>query len=236
MGFKVGAGGGGAHITTTQQLRWCVQGRTEEHNGIYDTFGWKVFENTQSENSVPRKVRLGMVAFHDLQPFWVETTVEGSLRKGGPFFKATSTREKRWFDPSKLGDRIDNSLDVDLLEDQVNRYNMLVEGVAPTKTANRPLVGQINLLDFGGMSSGGIGSGITSSFLDPGTRDVLQLASGNDGTASAGRMTTQEALRAAPEDGPEEDTSSIAGSVAESVVSNVASVDDGAFDATDVAC
>ncbi|MCJ1377497.1 hypothetical protein MMC17_000592 [Xylographa soralifera] len=230
LGCKVGAGGGGAHITMTKQFYWRVQGRTEEHNGIYDTFGWTVFENTQSENSVPRKVRLGMVAFHDLQPFWVETTVEGSLRKGVPFSKATITREKRWFAPSKLGDSIVNSLDVDMLEDQVNRYNMCIEGVAPTKTANRQLVGQINVLDFGGVSSGSKGSGITSSFLGPGTQDVL------DGTASAGRMRTQHALRAAPGDGPEEDASSIAGSVADSVVSTIASVDDGAFDATSAAC
>ena len=236
MGFHVGAGGGGTNTTTTKQLRWRVQGRTEEHNGIYDTFGWKVFPNTESENSVPRKVRLGMVAFHDLQPFWVETTVEGSLRSGGPFLKASITREKKWFDPPNTGDSIDNPLDVDLLEEQVNRYNMLVEGVAPTKTAHRPLVGQINLLDFGGVSSGTLGSGLTSSFLGPGTKDVLELASGNDGMASAHRTRTQQALQAAPDDRLEDDSSSIAGSVAQTVLSDAVSVDDGAFDVTDAAC
>ena len=236
MSFKVSTGGGGSHVTTTKQHRWRVQGRTEEHNGVYDTFGWRIFENTESENSVPRKVRLGMVAFHEHQPFWVETTVEGSLRKNNPFTRASATRGKKWFYPPSLDERDDNVLDAEDLEDQVSRYNMLIEGVALRTADRQHTVNQINLIDVGGMNGGGRGSGITGTRLGSGAHDLLELTTGDNTMADVRRTMTQRTLRNAPEDVPEEDAASIVTSAAASVASMALSGDDDGLDTIDAIC
>jgi hypothetical protein len=84
---------------------WRVQGTTEEHQGHYDTFCWRVFENPLSADSVPRHFRTGMIAYlpadytfgaeHNTD-FWVDISVEGTLR--GLRSRHKKVKGRRWFE------------------------------------------------------------------------------------------------------------------------------------------
>ncbi|MCJ1395946.1 hypothetical protein MMC18_008832 [Xylographa bjoerkii] len=217
MGFKLGAGGGGTHVHTIRHHYWRVQGTTEDHGGVYDTFRWRVFENTESDNSVPRKVRLGMIAFHEHRPFYVNVAIEGSLRKALPFSKIKATRGKRRFDPPI-------SQDVELLESLVGEQNLLIENVSRNRMAERQVV---NLIDFSGMNdmgrSGGIGTGAGGTIVGSGAHGLWELTRGEDGTPDVSTMTARKTLRDSPNIVRDGDSDSIANSVVDTLASSVCS-------------
>lgn len=160
LSFKLDTGGGGSQTTSTKTHRWRVQGRREEHKGIYDTFGWNIYENEVSEDSVPRQLRLGMIAFHEYQSFWVNVKIHGRIRHGHRRPKAT--QEKRWFNPPSPEDVGRHILQEAMVETLVSRQNRLIRDIAPSgamecKTAN--------LVDFAEISVGA-GSGVGGMVTD----------------------------------------------------------------------
>ena len=156
LSVHVGAGGGGRHTATTKQHCWHVQGTTDDHNGIYDTFAWKVFENSVPDDSVPRHIRLGMIAFHEYQPFWVDVTIRGSVR--GKLSPSKATREKRWFYPPISEEVGEHLLDEKMLENQVSKKNKTITDVALNTEMERPQHDRLRIRKINGISSGG-GSG-----------------------------------------------------------------------------
>jgi hypothetical protein len=153
LGFKATAGGGGQSIATIKQDRWHVQGRTEQHDGTYDTFGWNIFENVASMDSVPRKLRLGMIAFHEHQRFWVRVAVDGSLRQ--MHFPLKDTKEKRWFDPPSPEDVGNHLLSEQMLENYVDRENLLIPDIGQDRPGQQPSVTLIDFSEIGGRVEGG---------------------------------------------------------------------------------
>ena len=99
LSFEIDSGRGGDSTTNFKEHRWRVQGRREEHHGIYDTFGWNISQNETSEDSVPRQLKLEMIAFHQHEPFWVNANIEGSTRQKYRHPKAT--QGKRWVRSSR---------------------------------------------------------------------------------------------------------------------------------------
>ena len=103
--FRISGGGGGKREVTKHEYRWHVQGYEERRRAAvnetdepYDTFRWNIVPNEISIDSVPRKIRLGMIPFHTHQPFWVDVKLEGSIQ-GHIGRKYRPGREKRWFHP-----------------------------------------------------------------------------------------------------------------------------------------
>lgn len=154
LSFKLGTGGGGGQTTITETHRWRVQGRREEHNGIYDAFGWNIFQNKISEDSVPRQVRLGMIAFHQHQPFCVDVNIEGSIRQMHRHRKAT--HDRRWFNPPNAEDVGRHILQEAMVENLVSKQNLLIRDIAQSRVMEGKTV---NLIDLGEIS-GGAGTGI----------------------------------------------------------------------------
>lgn len=159
LGFKIDTAEGGGQTTITNTHRWRVQGRREEHNGIYDTFGWNIFQNAVSEDSVPRQVRLGMIAFHQHEPFWVNVNILGGTREKRWLQKAT--QEKRWFNPPDSEDVGRHILQEAMVENLVSRQNLLIRDIAQSRVMEGKTV---NLIDIGEIS-GGAGSGIDGGGL-----------------------------------------------------------------------
>ena len=155
LGFKIDTGGGGGQTTINNTHRWRVQGRREEHNGIYDTFGWNIFQNEVSEDSVPRQVRLGMIAFHQHEPFWVNVNILGSTRQTR-WRHQKATHEKRRFNPPDSEDVGRHILQEAMVEDLVSRQNLLIRDIAQSRVMEAKTV---NLIDIGEIS-GGAGSRI----------------------------------------------------------------------------
>lgn len=154
LGFRIDTGGGGSQTTSTKEHRWRVLGRREDHNGIYDTFGWNIFQNTVSEDSVPRQVRLGMIAFHEHQPFWVNINIEGSTRQ--KHWRPKATHDRRWFNPPSSEDVGRHILQEAMLENLVSKQNLLIRDIAPSRVTECKTVNLIDLAEI----SGGVGSGI----------------------------------------------------------------------------
>ena len=184
LSVHASAGGGGKHSATPKNHRWHVQGRTDDHDGIYDTFGWDIFENEISSDSVPRHVRLGMIAFHEHKRFWVDTTVEGSIR--GPHFFSKVTREKRWFYPPSSGDVGEHPLDEQILENIVIKTNKTIQDVALGKSGERPRRDRVEIRNVNGRArrdrNGGTNPGSVddTSSLAGGPGDVSSLAEDAD--------------------------------------------------------
>ena len=168
MSFKIDIGGGGGKETSITQSLWRVVGRMGEHNGIDDTFCWKIFQNQRSQDSVPREVRLGMIAFHEDQPFCVNIDVSGSTRQKRRH--QNSTQEKRWFYPPSLHDIGRHVLQDVMVENLVNKQNFLIRDIAPSRETERNNVNLIDIADIGGVAGSGIdGGGLITDSLDDAT-------------------------------------------------------------------
>ena len=168
MSFKIDFGGGGGQETSTTQSLWRVVGDMEEHNGTDDTFCWKIFENQHSKDSVPREVRLGMIAFHEDQPFCVNINVSGSTRQKHRHQK--STQGKRWFYPPSFNDIGRHVLQDVMVENLVNKQNFLIRDIAPSRETERNTVNLIDIADIGGVAGSGIdGGGLITDSLDDAT-------------------------------------------------------------------
>lgn len=154
LSFKIDTAGGGGQTTATKEHRWRVQGRREEHNGVYDIFGWNIYQNGISEDSVPRKVRLGMIAFHQHQPFCVNVSIEGSARQKRWSPKATC--EKKWFYPPASDDVGRHVLQEVMVENIVSKQNILIRDIAQSRVMEGKTY---NLIDFTEIS-GGAGTAI----------------------------------------------------------------------------
>ena len=168
LGFKIDFGGGGGQETSTPQYCWRVVGNREEHNGIYDTFCWQISQNEFSEDSVPRKVRLGMIAFHEGQPFCVNSNIKGSTRQKHQ--RRKSTQGKRWFYPPSADDIGRHVLQDVMVENLVNKQNLLIRDIAPSRGTERNTVNLIDIADIGGVAGNGIdGGGLITDLLDDAT-------------------------------------------------------------------
>ncbi len=146
--FKIDTGGGGGQTTTINNHRWQVVGRREKHNNIYDTFGWKIFQNEVSQDSVPRKVRLGMIAFHRYQPFWVNVSINGRTRQKHRRLKAT--QEKRWFTPPNIEDVGHHILQEAMVESLVTKQNLRIRDIAPSRLVEGRTMNLIDTTEFSG--------------------------------------------------------------------------------------
>ncbi len=171
-------GGSGGHKTVNAKHRWRVQGQTEEHNDIYDTFRWRIMENTVSEDSVPRHVRLGMIVFHQHERFAVETTIVGGLRgsmrgKGG--IPSKSIKEKRWFDPPSLDQVGEQRLHERMLQNHVDNYNLQIVNVESDRKLERQLT---TLIDFTAMNGNDEDGG--GMITGPAEQDLMSTLA-NDG-------------------------------------------------------
>ena len=157
LGFKIDPGGAGGETTAFKEYRWRVLGRREEQNGIYDTFGWNVYQNEASEDSVPRQVRLGMIAFHEHQPFWVNVNIEGSTRQ--KHWRLKATQEKRWFDPPDPEDVGRHTLQESMVDNLVSKQNLLIRDVAWGRKTEGKTVNLIDVAEFNGGAGIGIDGG-----------------------------------------------------------------------------
>ena len=163
--FKIDVGGGGSKETSIHPYMWRVVGSMEEHNGIDDTFCWKIFENQRSKDSVPREVRLGMIAFHEDQPFCVNINVSGSTREKHRHQK--STQGKRWFYPPNFNDIGRHVLQDVMVENLVNKQNFLIRDIAPSRETERNTGNLIDISDIGGVAGSEIdGGGLITDSLD----------------------------------------------------------------------
>ena len=178
LSFKLDSGGGGAETTAFKEHRWRVLGRREEHHGIYDTFGWNIFQNEASEDSVPRQVRLGMIAFHQHELFWVNVNIEGSTRQKHRRPKAT--QEKRWFDPPDSEDVGRHTLQESMVDNLVSKQNLLIRDVAWDRKMEGKSVNLIDIAEF----SGGAGLGMDGGEV------LTDLLSIGEVCSSADRLTT----------------------------------------------
>lgn len=168
MSFKIDLGGGGGQETSTTQYLWRVLGNREEHNGIYDTFCWTIFQNEHSKDSVPREVRLGMIAFHEGQPFSINSNIKGSTRQKHQRRKLT--QGERWFYPPISDDIGRHVLQDVMVENLVNKQNLLIRDVAPSRGTERNTVNLIDIADIGGVAGSGIdGGGLITDLLDDAT-------------------------------------------------------------------
>ena len=159
-------GGGGRQIAETEQHRWHVQGRVDENDGgIRDAFSWSIFQNHKSKDSVPRRVRLGMIAFHERKPFYVDVSVDGSVRKGKRSHP-TPTREKRWFYPPGIQRVGEHVLDENILQDYIRHENNGIPDVVPNRAMERLRGGdQIQTIN-NTVRSGGVGGDIAGAAGD----------------------------------------------------------------------
>lgn len=160
-------GGIGKQIAETEQHRWHVQGRVDEHDGgTRDTFSWSIFQNLKSNDSVPRRVRLGMIAFHERKPFYVDVSVDGSIRKGKRTHP-TPTRERRWFYPPRFQREVgEYVLNEERLQDYITRENSGIPDVAPDRAMERLRGGDQFQMMNNRMTSGGVGQDITGAAGD----------------------------------------------------------------------
>ena len=157
LGFKIDPGGAGGETTAFKEHRWRVLGRREEHLGIYDTFGWNIYENEASDDSVPRQVRLGMIAFHEHQPFWVNVYIKGSTRQ--KYRRPKATKEKRWFDPPDPEDVGRHTLQESMVDNLVSKQNLLIRDVAWDRKMEGKTVNLIDVAEFNGGAGIGIDGG-----------------------------------------------------------------------------
>ena len=175
LSFKIDTGEGGSQTTSTKEHRWRVLGRREEHNGIYDTFGWNIFQNQVSEDSVPRQVRLGMIVFHEHEPFSVNVNIEGSTRQ--KHWRSKATHERRWFNPPSSEDVGRHILQEAMVENLVSKQNLLIRDIAPSRVMEYKTVNLIDLADIGGGAGSGIdGGGMITDLLSVGD-DALAVES-----------------------------------------------------------
>lgn len=172
LSFKIDTGGGGSQTTSTKEHRWRVQGRREENNGVYDTFGWNIFENKFSEDSVPRQLRLGMIAFHEHQPFPVDVKIGGSTRQ--KHRRPQATHGKRWFNPPGSEDVGRHILREAMVQNLVSKQNFLIRDLAPSRVLEGKTLNQINFSS--GAGSGTDGVGVVSDLLSIGN-DALTVDS-----------------------------------------------------------
>ena len=164
LSFKVDTGGGGGQTTATKEYRWRVLGRREEHNGIYDTFGWNIFQNEVSDDSVPRQVRLGMIAFHQHQPFSVNVNIEGGTRQKHRRPKAT--HETRWFNPPNAEDVGRHILQEAMVENLVSKQNLLIRDIAQSRVLEGKTANLMDLVEFGAGAGSRIdGGGVIEDLL-----------------------------------------------------------------------
>ena len=149
-------GGGGRQIAETEKHCWHVQGGVDEHDGgIRDTFSWSIFQNRKSNDSVPRRVRLGMIAFHERKPFHVDVSIDGRLRKGKRSHPPP-TREQRWFYPPKMQRVGEYVLNEKTLQDYVRHENNGIPDVVPNRAMESLRGGdQIQMIN-NTMRSGGL--------------------------------------------------------------------------------
>ena len=184
LSFHADLGGSGKKIAKTEQHRWHVQGRVDEQDGgIRDTFSWSIFQNDISNDSVPRRVRLGMIAFHERKPFYVDVSVDGSIRKGKHLLPRPTqpTQEKRWFYPPRFQSVGEHVLDEERLQDHIRQQNNGILDVVPNRAMECLRGGdQIQMMN-NRMRSGGVGQGIagaagdTFSLLDTAAGDTFSL-------------------------------------------------------------
>ncbi len=135
-------GGNTKQVAETEQHCWHVQGRVDEDDGgIRDTFRWSIFQNDKSNDSVPRRVRLGMIAFHEQKPFYVDVSIDGSVRDPsilkGKRSHPTPTREKRWFYPPRFQRIGEYVLDEGILQDYIRQENNKIPDVALNRAMER---------------------------------------------------------------------------------------------------
>ena len=164
--FHATFGGGGKNIAETEQHRWHVQGGVDEHEGgIRDTFSWSIFQNDKSEDSVPRRVRLGMIAFHERKPFYVDVSIDGRTRKGKRSHPPP-TREQRWFYPPRSQRVGEHVLDEKTLQDYIRHENNGISDVVPNRAMERLRGGdQIQMMN-NTVRSGGLGGDIAGAAGD----------------------------------------------------------------------
>lgn len=130
LSFKLDTSGGGSQIVSTK------------------------VQNEVSDDSVPRQLRLGMIAFHEYQPFWVKANIEGSTRQKHRRPKAT--HEKRGFNPPNSEDVGRHILQEAMVENLVSKQNLLIRDIAPSRVLERTTMNLIDIAEI----SGGAGSGI----------------------------------------------------------------------------
>ena len=169
LSFKIDSGGGGREMTACKEHRWRVLGRREEHEGIYDTFGWNIFQNEASEDSVPRHVRLGMIAFHQHEPFWVNVNIEGSTRQ--KYWRLKATQEKRWFNPPDPVDVRRHSLQESMVDNLVSRQNLLIRDLAQSRRMEGKTANLIDVAAF----SGGAGIAMDGGEVLTDNTDLLSI-------------------------------------------------------------
>lgn len=190
LSIHADVGGVGKQIAEIEQDCWHVQGRVDEHDGgIRDTFSWSIFENRKSKDSVPRRVRLGMIAFHERKPFYMDVSVDGSIRKR-KHSHPTPTREKRWFYPPRFQSVGEYVLDEKTLQDYIRHENNGIPDVAPNRATERLRGGDQIQMTTSRMGSGGVGQDIAGAAgdafslvgdlggfldLDTATADMLSL-------------------------------------------------------------
>ena len=142
----VGSPGAKAGVAMSKQQaritkrRWRLQGTTEEHGGDYDTFCWKIFENSLSEDSVPRNFRTGMIAYlpsgynlgteHDVD-FWVDISIEASLR--GLFPRRKKVKQRRALDSGLLPLDCNHVFDDAMLKKMVHDGNRTIPDLDPAE-------------------------------------------------------------------------------------------------------
>ena len=157
LSIKIDPGGGGGQTTAVNEHRWRVLGRREEHHGIYDTFGWNIYQNEGSDDSVPRQVRLGMIAFHQYEPFSVNVNIGGSTRQ--KHWRPKATRETRWFNPPDPEDVGRHILHENMVDNLVSRQNLGIRDIAQSRKIEGKTVNLIDFAEFGGGSGIGIDGG-----------------------------------------------------------------------------
>ena len=201
MSFHISSGGGGTREVTNHEYRWYVQGyeerrgeggggATKQTGEPYNTFRWNIVPNEISIDSVPRKIRLGMIAFHTHQPFWVDVSIEASL-KGHIGRKHRPGREKRWFNPPSVEEAGGHVLQEIVLTEIVESANRNLVPVLGTKQQNNLLLidasvsgaegagglavmeGMTNLIGASGDTGDDIGGGV----VDDGTASLVDVSS-----------------------------------------------------------
>jgi hypothetical protein len=139
-GCKASISGMSQQQARVKRRQWRVQGTREEHEGVYDTFCWKVMENEFSEDSVPRHFRTGMVVYlpstsetnaEHQADFWVDISVEGTLR--GLRSKHNKVQERRWFEPTLAERERRDTLDASALVEMVREENKKILDLVPAE-------------------------------------------------------------------------------------------------------
>lgn len=122
-------------MVVDEATKWHVQGRREssQKNVPYNIISWEIFQNSMTTDSVPRKVRVGMIVFYEEDtPFWTKVKIKGGLRGVVARYKAP-THDTRWFHPPRQP-RKETVLTQEMITTLVDQYNSTIPDVAALST------------------------------------------------------------------------------------------------------